>query len=213
MTVRVTGYSRPGLGEAHAEQHVQARAVFQGSCAVLPLPAWSHFGVKLLLFLCHDSGDGEHSDLDHNTNRTEKQACISPRWSGWRNCAFWRDDVFSRAHPASWWWRAQAIIAKTLINKNGRGHGSGVTFASVIWYARFCWLLRKWCVSVSTPSSQTRQKKIQSRSFPKRILASVLLAPLPHRDDLFMNGRLSEGGVSQSSRCSAWRYLLIGWFL
>lgn len=85
VTAGVTGYSRAALGEAHAEQHVQARAVLQGSCAALPLPARSHFGVKLLLFPCHGSGCGGHSDLDHNTNCASCDLCIG------RNCASWRD--------------------------------------------------------------------------------------------------------------------------
>lgn len=81
VIVGVTGYLRPGLGEAHAEQHVQAGAVFQGPSAALPLSAWSHFGVKLLLlFPCHGSGFGGHLDQDHNTYQTNKsQACVSPR--------------------------------------------------------------------------------------------------------------------------------------
>lgn len=74
--IGVTGYSRAGLGEAHAEQHVQARAVFQGPCTALSLPAWSHFGVKLLLFPRHGSGFGRHSDLDHSAKWTGESPSV-----------------------------------------------------------------------------------------------------------------------------------------
>lgn len=54
VKVKNKGYSRPGLGEAHGEQHVQAGAVFDSAWPGLALPPRSNFGVKLL-FRCHCS--------------------------------------------------------------------------------------------------------------------------------------------------------------
>lgn len=47
-------HSRPGLGEAHGQQHVQSRPMFDGTWPVLPLPPRSHFGIQFLL-RCHAS--------------------------------------------------------------------------------------------------------------------------------------------------------------
>lgn len=49
-------YSRPGLREAHGQQHVQSGPMFDGarSGVTPPLPPRGHFGVQLL-FSCHDS--------------------------------------------------------------------------------------------------------------------------------------------------------------
>lgn len=47
-------YSRPGLGEAHGQQHVQSGPMFDGARPGLALPPRSHFGIQLL-FGGHDS--------------------------------------------------------------------------------------------------------------------------------------------------------------
>lgn len=47
-------YSRPGLGEAHGQQHVQSGPMFHGARPALPLPPRRHFGVQFL-FSCHNS--------------------------------------------------------------------------------------------------------------------------------------------------------------
>lgn len=47
-------HSRPGLGEAHGQQHVQSGPMFDGTWPVLPLPPRSHFGIQFLL-RCHAS--------------------------------------------------------------------------------------------------------------------------------------------------------------
>lgn len=47
-------YSRPGLGEAHGQQHVQSGPMFDGARPGLALPPRGHFGVQFLLS-CHNS--------------------------------------------------------------------------------------------------------------------------------------------------------------
>ena len=47
-------YSRPGLGEAHGQQHVQSGPMLDGARPGLALPPRGHFGVQFLLS-CHNS--------------------------------------------------------------------------------------------------------------------------------------------------------------
>ena len=54
VCVCVCVYSRPGLGEAHGQQHVQSGPVFDGARPALALPPRGHFGVHVV-FRCHIS--------------------------------------------------------------------------------------------------------------------------------------------------------------
>lgn len=47
-------YLRPGLGEAHGQQHVQSGPMFDGARPGLALPPRRHFGIQVL-FSCHNS--------------------------------------------------------------------------------------------------------------------------------------------------------------